>query len=771
MQRRLRTTLGTVLGAALAVAGLGAFSAPPKAASAYTWKNAQIVGGGFVPDVVFNTGAKNVVYARTDIGGMYRWDQSTASWTPLTDWVGFNNWDQNGVVSVAADPVKTNRVYAAVGMYTNGWDPDDGAILRSDDRGTTWKETKLPFKLGGNMPGRGMGERMMVDPNDDAVVYMGMPSGHGLWKSTDHGVHWAQVAAFPNVGNYAQDATDTTGYLSDNQGVTWVAFDKASGKSGSRTKTIFVGVADLQNTVYESTDAGVTWSRVAGQPTGYLAHKGEVDPTGSYLYLTTSDKGGPYDGGSGDVWKYTIATGAWTRISPGKAGGSTENYGYSGLSIDQQHPNTLMVTGYSSWWPDTYIYRSTDGGATWTNAWSYNDYPNRVDKYTLDSSASPWLSWGGSPAAPEEAPKLGWMTEGLAIDPFDSDRMFYGTGATLWGTDNLTAWNTAGGKVKISVMAQGIEETAVNDLVSPPSGAPLLSALSDVDGFRHTDLTKVPPLMYQNPNFGTSTSIDFAENAPNDVVRAGNGSSTSAAFSTDNGVTWTPAATQPAGVTGGGIVAMAADGTTAVWSPSGGAVSYSTDSGSTWTASAGIPAGAQVRSDRVNAAKFYGFDYATGTFYVSTDGGRTFSASAATGLPGGSTGAANFHAVPGTEGDLWLAGGSASGAYGLWHSTDSGATWTKLANVQQADNIGFGAAAPGSVNQALYTIAQIRGVRGIFRSDDDGRHWVRINDDQHQYGNIGAAITGDPRIYGRVYVGTNGRGIVYGDVAGGQRKP
>ena len=31
---------------------------------------------------------------------------------------------------------------------------------------------------------------------------------------------------------------------------------------------------------------------------------------------------------------------------------------------------------------------------------------------------------------------------------------------------------------------------------------------------------------------------------------------------------------------------------------------------------------------------------------------------------------------------------------------------------------------------------------------------MRINDDQHQYGNIGAAITGDPRVYGRVYVGT-----------------
>ena len=52
----------------------------------------------------------------------------------------------------------------------------------------------------------------------------------------------------------------------------------------------------------------------------------------------------------------------------------------------------------------------------------------------------------------------------------------------------------------------------------------------------------------------------------------------------------------------------------------------------------------------------------------------------------------------------------------------------------------------------------------IFRSIDAGQTWVRINDDQHQRGHAGdTAITGDPRIFGRVYIGTNGRGIIYGD--------
>lgn len=50
-----------------------------------------------------------------------------------------------------------------------------------------------------------------------------------------------------------------------------------------------------------------------------------------------------------------------------------------------------------------------------------------------------------------------------------------------------------------------------------------------------------------------------------------------------------------------------------------------------------------------------------------------------------------------------------------------------------------------------------------FRSADEGTSWVRINDDQHQYGWIGQTITGDPRVFGRVYLGTNGRGILRGD--------
>jgi photosystem II stability/assembly factor-like uncharacterized protein len=766
--RTRSTKVGVLVAAAVAVAAIGVAvqtavrPASAAAADPYAFKNVQIEGGGFVPGIIFNQSQANLVYARTDIGGAYRLDAATNRWIPLLDWVGQDNWGYNGVVSLATDAVDPNRVYVAAGMYTNSWDPNNGAILRSSDKGATWQTTALPFKLGGNMPGRGMGERLAIDPNRNSILYFGAPSGNGLWRSTDSGVTWAKVTAFPNPGNYAQDPSDPNGYLTDNQGVTWVTFDKRTGTAGNTTQTIYVGVADKQNTVYRSTNGGTSWERLAGQPTGYLAHKGVLDTAGGNLYIATSDTGGPYDGGKGDVWKYATATGVWTQISPIPSSSSDDYFGYSGLTIDRLHPNTIMVATQVSWWPDVIFFRSTDAGTTWTRIWDFGSYPNRTLRYKMDVTRSPWLTFGQNPQLPEMTPKLGWMTESMEIDPFNSNRFMYGTGATIYGSTDLTTWDT-GGQITIKPMAPGLEETAVLDLISPPSGAPLVSGLGDIGGFRHTNLDAVPPMMFTAPAFTSTTSLDYAELNPSVMVRAGNftdadrPNDSHAAFSTDGGANWFQGS-EPGGINEGGTISAAADGSRFVWAPKDSQVVYSVGFGNSWTQSTGIPQNAVVESDRVNPQTFYGFS--GGTFYVSRNGGASFTA-AATGLP--STG--KFKAVPGATGEIWLAGDTG----GLFRSTDFGISFTKVASAQAAQAaqaVGFGKAAPGRTNMAVFIVGQVDGKKGVYRSDDAGTSWLRINDDQHQYGNIGETITGDPRIYGRVYLGTNGRGIIYGDRTG-----
>ena len=163
----------------------------------YTWRNVVTNGGGgFVPGIIFNPTEANLIYARTDIGGAYRWNASTSRWIPLMDAVSFDDWNLMGVDSLATDPVDPNRLYVLAGTYTNEWTSQNGAILRSTDRGNTFQRTNLPFKSGGNMPGRSMGERLAIDPNRNSILYLGARSGNGLWRSTDFGVTWARVTSF-----------------------------------------------------------------------------------------------------------------------------------------------------------------------------------------------------------------------------------------------------------------------------------------------------------------------------------------------------------------------------------------------------------------------------------------------------------------------------------------------------------------------------------------------------------------------------------------------
>ncbi|MFI5649489.1 RICIN domain-containing protein [Kitasatospora sp. NPDC051705] len=674
-------------------------------AGGYTWHNAQIVGGGFVTGLVFNPARKDLLYARTDIGGAYRWDAASGQWTSLTDWIGGADWNLLGIESLATDPVDPDRLYLASGTYTNDW-AGNGAILRSTDQGRTFQRTDLPFKLGGNEDGRSMGERLVVDPSDHRTLYLGTRK-NGLWRSTDYGVTWSQVTAFP-----VKDGA------SSGVGLSFVTF----GPSGSRT--VYVGVADRSTSLYRSTDGGATWQAVPGQPTGQLPQHGVLSGDGSF-YLTYTNAPGPNGVTAGSVWKYTPSTGAWKNVSPSSGG-----YGFAGLAVDPQHPATVMVTTMDRWWPSDELYRSTDGGATWKALGATSE---------RDNSAAPYVGTG-----------IGHWMGALAIDPYDSGHVLYGTGSGMWGSSDVTAAD-GGRPTHWTVPARGLEETATLGLVKPP-GLPLISALGDIGGFRHDDLTKVPAKALSGPLFTNTTGIDFAQGKPEFMVRVGLGSAQHGAWSADGGVTWAPFAAAPVGDAGGGSTAVSADGGTVVWTPAGRTPFLSTDRGTSWTAVSGLPGEAAVVADRSVANTFYALS--GGTLYASTDGGRHFTARAA-GLGDGP-----LKAVPGVAGDLWIAGGG----NGLRHSTDGGATFRRLDGVEQAGAVGFGKAAPGAGYQALYLSGKVKGVIGLFRSTDGGSTWARINDDQHQFGgSVINVVSGDPDVFGRVYLGGYGRGVVYGD--------
>src|ERR1035437_1638590 len=207
---------------------------------------------------------------------------------------------------------------------------------------------------------------------------------------------------------------------------------------------------------------------------------------------------------------------------------------------------------------------------------------------------------------------------------------------------------------------------------------------------------------------------------------------------------------------------------TTFWTPQRGSAYITYDRGTTWTNCQGLASGARVTADPVSPSRFYSFDGQAGKLMASTNAAATFAATAAE-LPtvqsGGRGGGGNvLAATTGIEGDLWVG----SRSEGLYHSTDGGVSFTKVTSVSGADALGFGKAALGKTFPAVFLLGNINNLHARYRSDDASQTWIRIDDNQHQFGNANVPmIIGDPRIYGRVYFTTGGRGVIYGEINGG----
>jgi photosystem II stability/assembly factor-like uncharacterized protein len=734
---RTSKTRAAAVCAAAGLLALPLLNAPAAAADASAsgagevWHNVTIGAGGFVTGVVYNPTQPGLAYLRTDIGGLYRWNALSQTWIPLLDFTSFQNWNELGVDSVATDPIHPNRVWAAVGQYAYSWnDGQPSAILSSDDYGKTWHTYTVPFEIGSNDQGRDSGERLVVDPNDDDILYYGTEND-GLWTSTNGGVSWSKDTAFPDGGSDSA------------AGLQFVTFNQTERHPGTPTRQIVVGDADTSS-LYESEDAGATWSKVADGP-GTVPVKAQFSADGA-LYVVYDQYTGPYWMGVGKLYKYDDGTA--TDITPE---GDENWWGYDGLALDPNHPDTVYVSTNDRWSPVDTIYRSTDGGATWTDVSAST---------SLDTSYEPYLAWGATP-------KFGWWIGTIAVDPFDSNHVVYGTGATLYGTYDMGAIDS-GGTVDFSASAsKGIEETSVKALLVPngSSACKLISAVGDLGGFCHTSLTQSPADTF-DATYSTGSSV--AQDADGGLIAfvGENGSSKPAGqYSTDGGSTWTQFATVPSTMsTGQGQVAVSADGATIVWNPADGTTpAYTADRGATWSAVTGLPTGVAPVADPVDPRVFYGIDATTGVLYRSTDGGRSF-AEAASGLT--AAGNDQLQTIPGHAGELYFAAQTG----GLLRSTDGGSTWSAVdgSQVSVGYAVGEGAAAPGSHTPTLYLVGTVNGVTGLYMSLDSGAHWTKINSSQQNWGWI-PDIVGDPNHFGRVYVGTNGRGIQTIDLADGSR--
>ena len=715
------------------------------AATPYHFTNVRIGGGGYVSGLLFHPSVRGLYYARTDVGGAYRWDQEHERWQPLTDWIAAKDANLLGIDSLAIDPSDPQWLYLAAGMYTTP-QAGDAAILRSHDRGRSFRRADLPFKLGGNELGRGNGERLAVDPNDGRVLFLGSRDA-GLWRSADHGAHWAKVDGFPAVAT-SPSSSASNAWRTQPIGIVFVVFDPASGRRGQPTPVIYAGVSTRQASLFRSADGGRSWSAVPGQPVGLRPSHMHRASDGDY-YLSYGDEPGPDTMDDGALWRWQPASSRWTDITPipdqSRPGrGKPAGFGWGDVAVAPSDPAVLVASTHHRYTPHDLLFRSTDRGAHWVEVFAHSVFDRREAPWTVEHTPH-------------------WMTT-VAIDPFDPGHVIFVTGYGLWSTRDMGRLD-AGGEVHWTFADSGLEETVPLGLISPPQGAHLLSALGDLDGYRHDDLG-VAPLQFQAPpRYANSEAIDYAGQRPERIVRSGYlrepfGPAVRASWSDDGGRRWQAFASEPPEGEGAGSIALTADGSGVLWAPRNAKHVWLTrDFGHHWQVAAGLPGGVNVLGDRFDAQRCYAFDAKSGALFVSHDGGASFAP-----LAGALGAAARGHdhvqlqASPDAAGELYLAARDLL----LLRGEDGGKLQATLPGIDGVDAFGFGKSAPGGHQSTLFVAGRLDGQQGIYRSDDGGRHWQRIDDNAHQYGRI-THLTGDPRVFGRVYLATSGRGIVYGD--------
>jgi len=674
----------------------------------------HVGGGGYVCSVIESITEDNMFYAKTDVGGISRWVESTKTWKPLHEWLAPGQTSYMGTEAFAIDPNSPNKIYAIGG--TTYWNGGATSVMRSSDRGETWDvvDVTAKFKANGNGSDRQKGETLAVDPVNGNILYFGTRYNNGLFKSTDAGVTWNRITTFP----------DSIGLKSS---FSFVHFDYDS-ETPNGCSTIYVGNFKTGNNVHVSYDFGISWQSVNGFKTG----KPQRYATSIYdrnLYITYTS--------TGAVMKYNMDNNSWQNVTP------ATGRNWSGIAVDMDNPNKIVTTTYNYWsaqqpwgWGDQVFY-SANGGSTWINK-------SNNGVCTMENNGIGWmerhaLHWAGCATMSHSKP----------------GRVFVVSGNGIFATENIAAASPVW-----KVVSHGLEETVpVNQgMISIPNG-PLITTFGDINGFVHTDINKYPA-----SQISQSVSFAFAPSKPSTIVRTVNLEKTVNSvdiiysvvmLSENNGASWTQLPVLPVDIKSG-TVSVSADGNIILWKGNNTAEGtrhyWTNNKGATWNL-IGLTINATPTADAIDPLKFYILDTATGYIYTSIDGGKTYKAISNVGTGGSSI----IKAALGHEGHIWINSNNK-----IKYSIDGGKTFTTTTNYN-CSAFALGKEAPGTDYPTIYIWGKSTSAtpEAMYRSIDKGQTWIRANDDLHQWGHLANAgnIEADKNIYGRTFKSTAGMGI------------
>jgi hypothetical protein len=712
-----------------------------------------IRGGGFVTGLVVQGGS---MYARTDVGGAYRFDPDNRRWEQMLTTSSVTSDRRSSdyqVEALGAAPSNPAIVYMLVGATSD--DSIGARLLRSYDAGRSWTAFPTEWYVAGSGGYRQSGARIAVDPSNPQVLFVGTRR-NGLQLSRDGGETWESAMNSPAL----EQNSDLYSI-----GVTSVVIDPSSPVVKGLHSVVWAGVAGVG--LMRSPDAGRSWTPVSSFSSGFVSDMA-LTPGGALVACFYG-----LGEGSSSYVKRVDPTGGVIDITPSAEGR------WLTVASDPSRPDALLVAS------DSVI----KGAGIFTTRNSAAAQPDWAALPTIIANGADGTTW------PTESNVFDYLSTGQ-IRFFDGE-IWFAEGVGMWHADSAfkdsLTWQFA---------SNGIEEF-VGNAIFKPANAPLLTAQWDRGLMRHPDPTNRKPSKGQEAafpyttHFGSAWDIGTSPTDPDFLVAVLDDHQDlsgrtvperrASGYSTDGGATWSRFAaltngTAPSDLLFGNIAVSAHDNGNLVWVPSNltgreTKVYYSRDAGATWSSGQmnGLELGQFLHSQYTQARKILVADPDTpGVFYAlgsdatgaailwkSVDGGATWNAAWASGpAEAGSNGFKYDSTLVATGGYLIAAPGRGGGCF--YRSRDGG-QWEKMCTLEGALGMGIGAPiAGGNGNAALYSYGTVDGATGIYRSTDYGTHWQRRSGEPGGLYMAIRAIAGDPQISGRVYVALAGGGFMVG---------
>lgn len=358
-----------------------------------------------------------------------------------------------------------------------------------------------------------------VDPTDDRKLYIGVEQ-EGFFKSIDGGTSWQRASA----GIRAWDRLDGTGLCHEEFYATVIdPADPAricTAKAGG-PGTLGARTSAVNNGVYCSSDAAATWKQVVGPTMNTAVYALAADPR-DFNVLYAGVNGGPcsnpppicqpgtYFNTTGAIYKTTDGGGTWTELNALYV----PDLRVVALHVDQRDPQVILAATFSKLptataGPGSFgavtqlgLLRSADGGRTWTS------------------------SLAGMSADPREQALLA-----MAAAPRNAANVY------VTASSNTSYWSADGGRTFNKAVRMATFAFDPHD----PAGLRMLGSTGEeiresADGGRTwTARSKTPGFVAFDK--GVPTKIEWSRTTPSTVFLAG--PYATVFRSTDRGATWT----------------------------------------------------------------------------------------------------------------------------------------------------------------------------------------------------------------------------------------